>query len=142
MKLFFASVLFFVSACSEVPNDDSIERIEPVAEHRTGESRIQLTQVGDSCLQECGHQARSGLYTDCLTNGGEQQECGQTAREWYRECLQTECSEEEIQLDDCRTACRVEAKPSFEQCLTSGDEKTCRAGKREEIRSCLLDCET
>ena len=142
MKLFLINLLFATMACAQMPESNTIEQTESVAaESQTGQRRIELAQTGESCMQDCGYQARSGLYADCLANGGEQKECGKTAREWYRECLQTECSEEEVQLDDCRTDCRAQAKPSFEQCLTENDEQTCRSSKREEIDSCLADCE-
>ena len=125
-----------------MPEGQSVEQPESIAaESRTGQSRIELAQTGESCLQECGYQARSGLYTDCLENGGEQKECGATAREWYRDCLETECTEEEVQLDDCRTDCRLDAKRSFERCLPESDEQTCRSAKRSETDSCLAECE-
>ena len=140
--LFLTSVFFTMTACAQMPEANTVDKTESVTvETRTGQSRIELAQAGASCMQECGMEARSGLYADCLENGGEQKECGRTAREWYRECLQTECTEEEVQLDDCRTDCRAEAKPSFEQCLTESDEQTCRSAKRAEIDSCLADCE-
>lgn len=140
--LFFTTVFLTLTACAQIPEGNTIDKTEAVAvETRTGQTRINLAQTGESCMQECGMEARSGLYADCLENGGEQKECGRTAREWYRECLQTECTEEEIQLDDCRTDCRAQAKPSFEQCLTENDEQTCRSSKRIEIDSCLADCE-
>ena len=139
MRLYFASVLLFVTACSEVPNGDAIEQVESV-ESRIGQSRIEQVQGEESCLQECGRQARSGFYTDCLENGGDQKECGRTAREWYRDCLHAECSEADVQLDDCRIDCRVEAKSSYEQCLTNHDKSECHTIKKEEIDSCLLDC--
>ena len=87
-------------ACAEMPEAKSVEQSASItAESRTGQGRIELAQAGESCLQEFG-MARLGLYTDCLANGGEQKECGATAREWYRNCLQTECTQEEVQSDD------------------------------------------
>lgn len=142
MKLLFTSLLFTVVSCAQMPESNSLEQTETVStEARGGQNRTELTQMGESCMQECGYQARSGLYADCLANGGEQKDCGKTAREWYRDCLETECTEEEVQLDDCRTECRVEAKPRFEHCLTESDEQTCRDNKREGMDSCLADCE-
>ena len=142
MRIFFTSLLMSGIACAQMPEGKSVEQPESItAESRTGQSRIELAQTGESCLQECGYQARSGLYTECLANGGEQKECGATAREWYRDCLETECTEEEVQLDDCRTDCRLDAKLGFERCLTESDEQTCRSAKRGEVDSCLAECE-
>ena len=55
-----------------MPEAQSVEQsVSITAESRTGQHRIELAQTGESCLQECGYQARAGLYTDCLANGGE-----------------------------------------------------------------------
>ena len=144
----FTSILFALMACGTPPDSSTVETNDVVnaASSNTEDVQIRRQLVSNSggeltCMQQCGQEARGTVYVECLEDGGDREECGHSGRQWYRECLETRCGEAAVEFDDCRTDCRAEAKPNFEQCLSESDEQTCRSAKREEIDSCLSDCE-
>jgi hypothetical protein len=109
---------------------------------RTGEARIAAAPAGQTCLQTCGIEARSGVYTECVSDGGVKQECGVAARVWYRECIESECSEADIQLDTCRTDCRTSGAAAREACAADAeDAEACTLDVRAKAKECVADCE-
>ena len=117
---------------------------ETSAEKRTLSSAAELeAEQGDlTCLQQCGIEARSEVYADCLAEGGAQEACGLDGRTWYRSCLESRCDEAALQLDDCKTECRVTAKSSHAQCLEEGEKaEACQTQKGISVRSCIADCD-
>ena len=115
------------------------------AEQTKNQNRRQLNSDPDTdltCLQQCGQDARGTIYSDCLDEGGDHQECGVTGRQWYRECLETKCDESAIQLDNCRTDCRVQTKEAHKKCLDQGiDTEQCREQKIFSVQTCIDECE-
>ena len=107
---------------------------------KTGVSRLNDVHSDESCLKSCGIEARNGLYSECLEDGGEQKECGSHARTWYKDCLESRCSAAEIQLDDCRTKCRIRSKADYEQCLSENRDTECRKSMRKNTSQCLDLC--
>tara|TARA_B100000683_G_C12325126_1_gene488149 strand:- start:271 stop:660 length:390 start_codon:yes stop_codon:yes gene_type:complete len=94
-----------------------------------------------TCLERCGYEARGTMYSSCLETGETQQECGSSARLWYRECLQTRCDESALQLDDCRTDCRINAKEQVQQCdVDSIEESECKIQIQSVMRTCIDEC--
>lgn len=102
-----------------------------------------FTQAGPdeeaSCLEVCGNEARGTVYASCLETGEIQQECGHNARLWYRDCLQARCGESAIQLDDCRTDCRIDSKEQIAQCSINDTE--CKRQIRAVMHTCIDECE-
>ena len=47
---------------------------------------------------------------NCIDDGEDQQDCGRSARSWYRECLESRCDQATIDLDNCRTSCRIDKR--------------------------------
>ena len=95
----------------------------------------------ESCLEACGYEARGTIYASCMETGETRQECGTSARAWYRDCLQTRCDESAIQQDDCRTDCRINAKDQVQQCeLDSDSEQECKSQIRALMRTCVDEC--
>ena len=107
-----------------------------------GQQRIaDLDVEAQDCPQECGVEARSGLYADCVAEGGEQRDCGRQARVWYRECLESRCSEEDLKQDDCKTSCRMDGQEAREECMVQlDDEPECRARTQDAVQECLAEC--
>ena len=104
-----------------------------------------FTQTGasdeESCLEACGYEARGTIYASCMETGETRQECGSSARAWYRDCLQTRCDESAIQQDDCRTDCRINAKDQVQQCeFDSDSEHECKNQIRVLMRTCIDEC--
>ena len=134
-----------VLGCEEVAENASTDAVNPenVTEtqqpRRTVDTENQST-VGLTCLEQCGQEARGTIYADCLNDGGVQQECATTGRQWYRNCLQTRCGDEALKQDDCRTDCRINKK-DHKQCVAeTGDAQGCRETIRAEIMQCIDDC--
>ena len=50
-------------------------------------------EVSATCKQECGLEARGIVFADCMDDGGVREECGSSARIWYKECLFSRCQE-------------------------------------------------
>ena len=141
MKRIILSFFLLLFACEEAPEHSATTQAQPAAQERTGEARIATAQSAQSCLKTCGTEARGGVYSDCLEEGGAQQDCGTSARVWYRECIESRCTEADIELDDCRTDCRTSFKPAFEQCVAdTNDETECRTSTRASVKECIVEC--
>ena len=142
MKTILLSSLLLLCACEEASeHSQSTEAQQISVQDQTGESRIATAQADQSCLKTCGMEARSGVYSDCLGEGGEQRECGANARVWYRECIESRCTDADITLDDCRTDCRQSYKPAYEQCVAdTEDETTCQTTTRANVKECVAEC--
>ena len=94
-----------------------------------------------SCLQKCGQEARSVVYANCLENLSEQQECATIGREWYRDCLVDRCDESAIQLDNCRTECRINGKKEQSECVAeSNAPEDCRTNRIATVETCIAEC--
>ena len=142
MKTILISSLLLLYACEESSQHSATESSPVAAQNQTGEARIATAQADQSCLQTCGTEARAGVYSDCLEEGGEQQDCGASARVWYRECIESRCTEADIELDDCRTECRKSFKPAFEQCVADTESETdCRTNTRATVKECIAKCD-
>jgi hypothetical protein len=107
-----------------------------------GERRIVDAGEGDlSCAQECGSEARSGSYADCIDAGGDRQDCGHSARGWYRECLESRCTEDDLIRDDCTMTCRIDAAADREACIEQGgDTAPCQVSSQALAQECIDDC--
>ena len=107
-----------------------------------GQQRIaDRDDEAQDCPQACGIEARSGLYSDCLAEGGDRKECGSEARAWYRDCLESRCSEEDLQRDDCKTSCRTDGQDARAECIElTGNEQECRDLTRDAVQVCLDEC--
>ena len=140
-RLLIAAV-FSLVACAGVEHmPEQMANPEINQEARTLRQLEPNMQQGEvSCLEQCGQEARATIYSDCLTAGGEQQECGSTGREWYRNCLQTRCDESALQQDDCRTECRSNAKNEFQQCRDAEEPEVCRTQLKDNKRECIAEC--
>ena len=117
----------------------------PPLEQPAGERRlVEADEAGAadlSCAQVCGIEARSGAYADCLAAGGERQDCGSSARLWYRECLESRCAEADLLRDDCTMACRIDAAEEREACIEqTGEAASCRLRSREQVEDCIAAC--
>jgi hypothetical protein len=107
----------------------------------SGTQRIDLATPDQSCLKTCGVEARKGEYSACLDEGGLQQECGASARLWYRDCLEERCADDEIQLDDCKTDCRMDGAADRDRCQAEqGDVQQCMEGLKLGVRDCIAAC--
>ena len=139
--------LFSVMACEESTDQSLLsisteESIENTSARQMIHSKSNSENKELSCLQLCGQQARSTIYSACLSDGGEQQKCASTGRQWYRECLETQCDESAIQEDDCKTVCRLNKKEQYQLCVSETEQpEECRSTVGEEVRTCVLDCE-
>ena len=147
-SLVIAIMLFCtVTGCEEVENQKTDPSLQTDVSNQTKPLRqpIQNNNTSEtelSCLQQCGQEARGTIYADCLAAGGEQQECATNGRQWYRNCLQTQCDEAAIKLDDCRTECRMNSKEDYHQCVTeSNDTEACRSKRKTEVQECIAECE-
>jgi len=115
---------------------------EAAPDSRAGEARIATAPAGQTCLKTCGIEARSGVYSECLSDGGVKQECGASARVWYRECIESQCSEAEVQLDSCRTDCRTDGAAARAVCeAESDDSEACTLDVRAKAKACVADCQ-
>ena len=138
-----ALCIHFIGCKHVEPSSDGSLRAELAAE-----SQRQLTASTEqneasslSCLEQCGQEARGTVYADCMAEGGERQDCGSTGREWYRTCLETRCDESAIQLDDCRTECRINTKKEYTQCVSDSNEpQECRLKLKEDRQACIAEC--
>ena len=145
------AIFLSVFACGEPPDSSTVDANDVVsaanasADQGQSQNRRQAVSNPDvdlTCMQQCGQEARGTVYADCLDEGGNRQECGTSGRQWYRECLETRCDEAAVQLDDCRTECRITAKQAHVQCLDGGTEaETCREQKNLSVQSCIERCE-
>ena len=109
----------------------------------TGVARIAAAgaRSAESCLKTCGLAARSGPYTDCMSADNTKEACRTTARTWYLDCIEDECTAEEVQLDACRTECRTAGGTARDACGPDGaDSETCLAAARETTRTCVATC--
>ena len=130
--LFCSSIM---TACG-VHTPEASENQEPVA---TARPYTQTSLVDErSCLENCGYEARGTIYASCLEMGDTQQNCGSSARVWYRECLESRCDESAVQQDDCRTDCRLQAKENLQQC--AADDNECTRHIRTLMRTCVDEC--
>jgi hypothetical protein len=121
----------------EVETSSNIET--PV--RRVVESESHNTNEPRSCMKQCGQEARGTVFADCLENGGAREECGSSGRAWYRTCLEERCDESALQIDDCKTDCRINAKIEATQCMDSEtDEKECRSARKESVQECITQC--
>ena len=143
-----ALVLFHLTGCKAAQEQSTVAPLsaEVSEEGRTlRQTMASSSQQPDgelSCLQQCGREARGTVYADCLSEGGERETCGATGREWYRSCLEERCDEAAIQLDDCRTACRITAKEAHVACVSNAEEpEVCQTEKGNNIRTCIAECE-
>lgn len=109
---------------------------------QAGQQRINQVEGADfNCSEQCGTEARSDVYSSCLADGGDRSVCGSRARVFYRDCLELQCTAEEILLDDCKAACRVEGAADREDCVEElEDEAACRTRSRQAVGECLSDC--
>jgi hypothetical protein len=109
----------------------------------TGATRIAAagTHSGEGCLKTCGLAARSGVYTDCMSTDSTKEACRTEARTWYLDCIEDECTAEEVQLDTCRTECRTAGGTAKGACgPDAADSETCVAAARETTRTCVASC--
>lgn len=115
------------------------------APHAAQTDERRIVEAGEderTCAQECGAEARSGEYADCLDAGGERQACASSARLVYRECLESRCTEADVRRDDCTMACRTDAAAERDGCIEqTGDDESCRINSRDRIKSCIEDCD-
>ena len=128
------SCFMVLSACASQNSGMSKDTVPVARSFTQGEPDEEA-----SCLEACGYEARGTIYASCLEDGTMQQECGHSARVWYRECLQTRCEESAVQLDDCRTDCRINSKEQIAQCSTN--DKECKNQIRTVMRTCIDECE-
>ena len=88
-----ALITLSLAACKEVPPTNPAQ--EGSRETIANESLRQVSlseESGDiTCSEQCGLEARSGVYKECMADGGDRQDCGVTGREWYRECIASRC---------------------------------------------------
>ncbi|MEC7947060.1 MAG: hypothetical protein VX265_05795 [Myxococcota bacterium] len=122
----------------------SISSAQPPADGdppRSGLERIAPTDPGGSCLRTCGVDARAGAYTDCLSSGKDQAACATSARVWYRDCIESRCTDAEVRLDDCRFACRAAGASAVDACEGHGAEADrCAVDARAETKACVAAC--
>ena len=129
-------------ASPDAPATQTAETTEQ-ATPRDGTTRIAAagTPEGASCLKTCGLEARKGTYTECLSSGSAKDECRTTARTWYLDCIQSQCSAEEVQLDTCRTECRTAGSAARDACgADAATAETCTTAARETTRTCVASC--
>ncbi|MBM76369.1 MAG: hypothetical protein CMK59_13270 [Proteobacteria bacterium] len=147
-KLFASAIMCFAfTGCAQAPDQQNFEALSeqpasetPLRQHIQSNVEQPIEEL--SCLEQCGKEARGTVYADCLTQGGEQQECGHQGRLWYRECLESRCGEEALQQDDCRIECRFNSKEQYAQCVSeTGDSNDCRAQTGSNVRECIQECQ-
>lgn len=114
-------------------------------DQQVGDRRIveadELAADDLSCAQVCGTEARRGEYADCLDAGGDRQDCGHSARLWYRECLESRCTEADLLRDDCTMACRTNAAVERDACIEqTGEAESCRLRSRAQVEDCIATC--
>ena len=136
----FLIILFGFAACEESSSKAPIAQRS--VENSTKQLMIQETDsAAVSCLQVCGLEARETVYSDCIGSGVDRQDCGISAREWYRECLENRCDETAIEIDNCRTSCRLDVKEEKQFCNSAEDKQSCLEEVRSSIRSCIDTCQ-
>ena len=140
------SFFFFflgLSACEETPN--KVNPTSNISSHSVENATLRLlqqdTDVDATCLEVCGFEARGTVYANCIDDGEDQQECGISARSWYRECLESRCDQAAIDLDDCRTSCRIDKKDEKDNCNFADDKQNCLKEVRSSIHSCIDTCQ-
>lgn len=110
-------------------------------ERKDGLARVAAAAADGSCLQSCGLDARAGVYTECLAEGGEQRACGKSARGWYRDCIESSCSDAEVQLDSCRVECRTTGAAARDLCASSDqDADSCVVDAKATAKACVAAC--
>ena len=129
---------FLLAGCStssaQTPSDD--------AARQDGLARVAAADTeGGSCLESCGLEARSGVYTDCLAQDKAQRACGKAARGWYRECIESRCSDDELRIDDCRVECRTTGAAARKVCVADDpDAESCQTDARAATKACVEAC--
>ena len=119
-----AMLLVGLAGCNEVDPQDGLvapaESVEAVDVEDNGESTepadhseqrrmVTLDGADLDCPQKCGLEARGDVYATCLADGGDRADCGIRARAVYRDCLESQCTADDVRRDDCRASCRVDA---------------------------------
>ena len=139
----FFLVFFGLTACQEVDSKETIDSTTTThsTENPKRQHVLQNLDSTASCLEVCGFEARGTVYADCINDGEDRQECGVSARSWYRECLETRCGEAAIEFDNCRTSCRIDQKEEKYNCNFVEDKQDCLEGVRSTIRSCIDTCQ-
>ncbi len=146
-QLLTSIILGFFFGCAQTPEQKNVQALseQPASEmplRQQIQPNVEQPNEELSCLEECGMEARGTIYANCLTQGGEQQECGHQGRLWYRECLESRCDEDALRQDDCRIQCRLNSKETYEQCLEETEsEQDCRIQKGDDVRQCIAECE-
>ena len=108
---------------------------------QTRRQQVPIPDADLTCMQQCGQEARGTVFADCLDEGGDRKECGNTGRQWYRECLETRCDEATVQIDNCRTDCRSEAKSEQFECTEEGNSiEECRESRKITVQTCIDEC--
>ena len=130
---------------STIENNDVVNGTNVNAEEIQTQTRRQEISNPDeelTCMQQCGQEARGTVYADCLDDGGNREECGTTGRQWYRECLENNCDESAVQLDNCRTDCRTEGKSAQVECIAEDNsEIDCIQNRKIAVKTCIDECE-
>ena len=140
----FALSLSLIS-CQEAANEGSTEELSSATTEQTQMLRqpVASSSADDgelSCLEQCGQEARNVIYANCLEEG-EQQECATTGRQWYRDCLEDRCDESAIQLDDCRTECRINSKKEYGECIAETESaEECKTDRKMSVQVCIAEC--
>lgn len=94
-----------------------------------------------NCLRTCSTDARSGAYADCLAAGEAQSDCAGAARLWYVDCIEATCSDVALQIDACRTDCRLQSAREREACQPKGAAKEdCMHQATTTVRTCVAAC--
>ena len=139
------SLFFFIglTGCEEASKENTTSSIIQNTSESSGRQLLSQSPAENaSCLDVCGHEARGTIYSDCISANEDQRECGIEARAWYRECLESRCDDRAIQIDDCRTSCRVNSKEERLQCSNkTTEEQTCLRQVKSDMRTCIDSCQ-
>ena len=141
------TLLISMMACGTPPDSSTVETnvlVNANTEEVQTQTRQQVSNPDAelTCMQQCGQEARGTVYANCLDDGGDRKECGNTGRQWYRECLETRCDEAAVQLDNCRTDCRSDAKMEQVECTEEGNSiEECSESRKITVQTCIDECE-
>ena len=138
-----ASSFVFISCAAVSENQSSEISNSTIEQGRLLRQPVPVNESNEelSCLEECGQEARQVVYANCLEESGEQQNCAITGREWYRDCLVDLCDEAAVELDDCRTECRLSGKRDYGECVAqTEDSEGCRENRINTVQTCIAEC--
>ncbi len=95
-----------------------------------------------TCEQQC-YIAAKQAYTECVANGGSEEECRAKIEESVRACLTENCGVEPPPPPPeptCERECYVAAKQAYAECIANnGSEEECRAKYQEVVNACLAE---